>query len=521
MSQGRKRDFRLSSFALAWVLALGALPALADSRRLAIVVGNNAGSGAQPPLRYAESDAGKVARVLVELGDVMSDDLLLLQGRSAVELEQALTDARERITAFRRAPETRVVLLFYFSGHSDGESIELGREKLPYGRLKALLAGTGAELRVAIVDACKSGSAILSKGGRRAEPFTIKLTDALIATGDAFISSSAADEAALESSEVMGSFFTHNLVSGLRGAADTSGDKLVTLSEAYRFAYDRTVYATAMMPVSGQHPSYDYRLSGQGELVLSSLLRTSATLVLPEGAERSLVTDLVRDQVAVELPRGPAREVALAPGKYGVRLIRNGQSFAGRVALTESSRVVIGWKDLVLISSSVEVAAKGGTVESKLERPGEPWLVLGLAAGGMRGITLGGVQGALRVSVELSPRSGLSFALIGATGNSAALEVSESLLQLRAGYRLVLDRGPVSLIAGLEAGPAMVWQTVPSQTFSSFAVGAGPRLGLRLRVATPLSVSLEGEAPVLLVRIDDQTQALVLPSVGLGLALTL
>jgi len=108
----------------------------------------------------------------------------------------------------------------------------------------------------------------------------------------------------------MGSYFTHNFISGLRGGADTSGDKLITLAEAYRFAYDRTVSATSVLPVGVQHPSYDFRLSGQGELVLASLVRPSATLLLPEGSERSLVIDVARDQVIVELPPGPIREVA-------------------------------------------------------------------------------------------------------------------------------------------------------------------------------------------------------------------
>src|SRR5438128_1557889 len=123
-----------------------AYAALADSRRIAIVVGNNAGSTEQPPLRYAENDAGKMSRVLIELGDVQADDVMLLQGKPEKDLEDAITAAKERIEAWKKSPDTRTVLLFYFSGHSDGEAIELGQEKLPYARLKALLQGTGAEL---------------------------------------------------------------------------------------------------------------------------------------------------------------------------------------------------------------------------------------------------------------------------------------------------------------------------------------------------------------------------------------
>ena len=179
--------------------ALAASPALSETRRVAIVAGNNAGGGSLPPLRYAESDAGKMARVLVELGEVASDDLLLLQGRKVADLERAIRDARDRVQEWKRSPDTRTILLFFFSGHSDGEALEVGGEKLAYARLKALLSSTGADVRVTIVDACRSGGGIREKGGKPAAPFTIRLTDTLVASGDAFITSSASDEAALES----------------------------------------------------------------------------------------------------------------------------------------------------------------------------------------------------------------------------------------------------------------------------------------------------------------------------------
>src|SRR5205823_5089889 len=52
---------------LALALALALAPsAEAATRRLAIVVGHNAGAG-ETPLRYAEADAARFARVLVEL----------------------------------------------------------------------------------------------------------------------------------------------------------------------------------------------------------------------------------------------------------------------------------------------------------------------------------------------------------------------------------------------------------------------------------------------------------------------
>ncbi len=501
-----------------------ALPASAESRRLAIVVGNNAGGPSMPPLRYAESDAGKMARVLTELGDVGQDDVMLLQGRKVADLERAIVDAKERVTMFKLSPDTRTVLIFYFSGHSDGEAIEMGQEKLPYGRLKSMLVGTGADLRVAIVDACKSGAGFLQKGGKPVEPFTIKLTDTLVASGDAFITSSAADESALESSEVMGSFFTHNLISGLRGAADASGDKLVTLAEAYRYAFDHTVSATAMLPIGAQHPSYDYRLSGQGELVLASLVKPSAVLVLPEGADRALVTDLARDQVVVEVPRGQAREIALAPGKYGLRLFKGGQSWGGRVSLPEGARKSIRWEELTVMTSSIVVAAKGGPsgLEQQIEvlRPEESKRVLSVSVGALKGVADDSQwKGMIRVGFEPRQGPGLSLALLGDT--TGAGQLTENGIQARVGFRWAWELGPVWLSLGAEVGPAFYWQTRTMSGISSTLAGVlAPRAGGRLRLGGPFWLLLEGDLSVMLLKLNDKLDAVVRPSFTLGFAFT-
>ncbi len=94
--------------------------ARAETRRIAIVVGNNRGSENQPTLRFAEADASKMARLLVELGNVDEEDVLLLQGRSPADLADAIRFAGGRAKSWHDEPEVRVFLLFYFSGHSYG-----------------------------------------------------------------------------------------------------------------------------------------------------------------------------------------------------------------------------------------------------------------------------------------------------------------------------------------------------------------------------------------------------------------
>ncbi|MCA3014718.1 MAG: caspase family protein [Myxococcaceae bacterium] len=524
--------------ALVLGLCLGPAISVAETRRVAIVVGNNAGGPSMPPLRFAESDAGKMARVLVELGEVAPDDILLLQGRRAADVERAITDAKERIAMFKRSPDVRTVLVFYFSGHSDGEAMELGLERLPYARLKALLSGAGADVRVSIVDACKSGAGIREKGGRPAEAFVIKLADTLQQTGEAFITSSAADEAALESNEVMGSYFTHNLISGLRGAADTSGDRLVTLAEAYRYAYDRTVSATAALSVGVQHPSYDFKLSGQGELVLASLLKPSSVLVLPEGADRALVTDVLRDHVVVEAPAGAAREFAVAPGEYSLRLFKGGQGFAARLKLAEGQRRAVAWGELTPVTSAVVVAAKGGAVEVSQqmdEKEDTAPIGLSLAFGATGRVTewapndTSGLKYQLRVGVEPLQSSFGSFNLFGrprlgrarvlgeltlqgvGEATTEATRRNEYGLQLRVGYRVAVEWWRLHLGLGLELGGGMLLAAQPTSGAlqPTGLVVAAPRLSLRLRLAGPVWLHAEGEFPVLLVPFQEDAAATV------------
>ncbi len=508
--------------------------AFAESKRIAIIVGNNAGSGELPPLRYAESDAGKMARVLVELGDVALDDVLLLQGRKVSDVERAISDARERVAFFKKNPDTRTVLMFFFSGHSDGEAIELNGEKLPYGRLKALLTGTGADVRLSIVDACKSGGGLRTKGAKAADSFTIKLTDTLVATGEAFITSSAADEAALESSEVSGSYFTHNFISGLRGAADASGDKLVTLAEAYKYAYDRTVSATSLTSVGAQHPNYDFRISGQGELVLSTLLRPSAVLILPEGAERSVITDLARDQVVVEVPAGPAREIALAAGQYGLRLIKGGKTYGGRVALVDGVRKSIKWEELQSMTSSVIVASKGGGGAPSLDATIEPLrredFFLTAAIGAVRSVSEEAqINGQLRVGFEPFRSHGLLVAvsLDSSLGRATSenskgeLEPSASGVQLRVGYRWVLEYGNFWGGLGVEAGAGFLWQVVGDEVRGTMSGVLAPRASARLRLGGPVWLAADFDVAVMLLKFNDSIDARVLPGGTFGIAINL
>lgn len=498
------------------VLSFVARTAAAETRRIAVVVGNNAGSGAQAPLRYAETDAGKVGRVLVELGGVAPADLLLLQGRDQTALKAALAQASSKIAAHVKASNDRVMLFFYFSGHSDGVAIEQGSERFSFADLRKWLASTGAQVRLTVIDACKSGAFLGIKGGTPGPSFQIRLADELSTTGEAFLTSSAADEIALESGEIGGSFFTHHLVSGLRGAADTSGDGRVTLSEAFDYAYARTLRTTSVTLAGAQHPSYDYRLAGQGEFVLTELTKPAARIDLASELDRAIVVHVARDQVLAEVTSGAPRQVALAPGRYAVRAWRGGQAASGAFTLSAGETIAVSWKDLSPVAS-VPVQAKGESDTDAVPSSPPPASVAVFGAVGVEdgASSAASAMPSIRVGVRSSKPTGPSLAISGATGSMDAFD--ERLALGMIGYRVGARRGVVRGSLGLEAGGGIVIQNTANRgTVASGIVGGGPVLGGALQFARSFAFVVDGTVSALAFRRDGTTAVIANPAAWLG-----
>lgn len=297
--------------------ALALLTAQAEVRRWAVVVGNNEGFVGTRPLYFAEHDAKKIKTVLTGLGDVAETDTRVLLGRSRADVLSAFASLRQPITdAKLRGDET--VLYFYYSGHGDDKQLQLGRSGLSYEELEGLLEASSADVRVAFVDACQSGALARTKGGTMAPSFVLEVNESLTYRGSVFLTSSSADEASQESNEIGGSYFTHFLASALSGAADADGDGRVTLSESYQYVFHETLYRTAATRGGPQHPTQESKLSGTGDLVITELDRSGATLVFPADNPGSFVVfDVERRMFVAEVDvTGIDRRLSLRPGRY-------------------------------------------------------------------------------------------------------------------------------------------------------------------------------------------------------------
>jgi hypothetical protein len=292
-------------------------------RRFALVAGNNEGGDDTRGLLYAGEDARKLYAVLTELGGVRREDATLLIDATATDLWNALLGLERRV-AEARARGERTALVVYYSGHAKDGDLRLGKTRLPMDALRHRLARESrADVRIAIFDACRSGVVNRSKGARKGPAFEVAADGAPDAQGMVFWSSSSADEDAQESDALGGSYFSHHLVSGLRGSADRSGDRRVTLSEAYEYAYARTVAETAETAAGAQHPTFSYDLKGNGNLVLAELGLGREGLYIPAAAPAGVyyLVDANRGVVSAEVIKPAAfdRVIALPPGRYKVK----------------------------------------------------------------------------------------------------------------------------------------------------------------------------------------------------------
>jgi hypothetical protein len=495
---------------VALVIAVIGAAAHASTRRIAVIVGNNTGNADRVALHYAELDAAKLAQVLGELGGVAPADLFVLQGKRMAALSETFAVVKQKIASFRQHPENRVVLMFYFSGHSDGEALELGPDRLTFSALRQSLASLGADVRVVLVDSCKSGALLQTKGGKPGPAFQIRMTDDLASTGEALLTSSAFDEVALESRAIAGSFFTHHFISGLRGAADTSGDGLVTLAEAYQYAYAHTVKTTEDTVIGAQHPGYDYRLTGQGELVLSELGKRTATIELPGGFERIVVIDLARDQVTAEVTSDTHVSIGVQSGRYSIHASRGGKLFGAQIAVANGNVRVVR-ADELSVTEIEATTEKGGPAPRSLGR-------LVVASGGGTGVArhLGVVPGVR--AVVITP-SGLSLAVDATSGSGTGFR--ETSLGVFAGVRSVRSRGPWSAWAGVDVGGGVVMQTqLQPDAYSGMFVAAGI-LGTSFALTRRTSIELETTLPLELMKRDGQAALVFAPAGWLGVGVKL
>jgi hypothetical protein len=519
----------ISLMVVAGTLAAPATPhGAVEVQRFALVAGANFGGSDRPELRYAVSDAERFARVLVELGGVPENHAIVLKQPKLRELVDALDELSARVGEARRAAAAngggRTEVLVYYSGHADEKGLLIGEDRYSYQSLRERLEEIPADVRIAVLDACASGAFTRAKGGRKRPPFLVDESSDM--QGHAFLTSSAETESAQESDHIGASYFTYYLISGLRGAADVTGEGKVTLNEAYQFAFNETLGRTVDTTGGPQHPSYDISLTGTGDVVMTDLRQTTATMVLGAELDGRIFVRNARQELVVELfkPYGRTVELGLEPGVYEVRVEREAHALIAHAQIAEGQRVALDAN--LFTPTKPEPTRRRGDETLRFALSGRNRLELRLGmstAGGFRpsegaawvGSEVGNVTAGFQYTRFLSESLALTLALqaqsvLAGTGvdETGAHVGSQEVIRIPLGVRwnpsrkdfrrktikpyLAAGLGPViGTAAGVSAGPSGT--VVGTRTLGALggSLGAGVDVMLGRSCAVGLSAGYD------------------------------
>lgn len=305
------------------------------SYAVVIGVGKYRRLAAAQQLQYAERDAEAVCSILIspEGGNFRAENVHRLIGERATlsnlrrELEQWLPSAAR--------PDDRV--LVYFAGHG---FVHEGRGYLaPYDIDVKDIPGTGfamdalgeifgsriqAKWKVLLTDSCHSGAIT------PAETEQLNKTLAGLQPSVFSLTASRARERSFESPDWGGGhgLFTYYAVKGLEGAADESGDGIVTADELAEYVRREVRAATK----GQQNPTSD-RGSFDPNMLLSYVPSTARPGAPPPPKSGTLVIEANMDGVEVFVDgkaagvvekAKPLRLPGLAPGVHTIKGVRMG-----------------------------------------------------------------------------------------------------------------------------------------------------------------------------------------------------
>jgi len=213
----------------------------ADAKVWAVVVGV-AAYNHMPVLRYTDDDAYRFYAFLKSLegGALPDNQVSILIDEEATR--ENIVETMKNVFA-QVGPQDLVV--FYFSGHGlNGSFLPIDfdgfNNKITHEEIAEMFNGCRAKYKLCLADACHSGSLFAMRSGEE-EPVLNQYykTLAKSVSGTALIMSSKADETSLESAGLRQGVFSHFLIRGLKGEADTDKDKVVSIAELYEYIFSK------------------------------------------------------------------------------------------------------------------------------------------------------------------------------------------------------------------------------------------------------------------------------------------
>ena len=309
--------------------------------RYAIFIGKNNGGRGRPVLKYAHHDARHMRQTLIDVGNLRPDNATLL-------LEPDIKALRSGLDRFARSlagGSGQREVFIYYSGHSDERGLLVDNTVYDFADLKKWVQALASDVKIVILDSCSSGSLARVKGGKKIP--SSYLSESVGHRGTAILASSSSSEDSQESDQLKGSFFTHNLIAGIRGAADINRDKRVSLTEAYNYAYEETLSNTLDSTAGPQHPFFDFNVSGHGELAVSDIGDAGSGLTFADDIIGRVYVFDADSRLALKFTKTTAKPltVRLNADALRIRVFHEKNVFDAQVNLGKNETKHIGKSD--------------------------------------------------------------------------------------------------------------------------------------------------------------------------------
>jgi hypothetical protein len=339
---------------------------ISHAGRYAVIMGCNRGPSLETNLKYAEKDASEFADILINLGGFESKDVRIVTGPDSSDLGRQLASIDSLL---KKDKDPNSLFLFYYSGHADAANLLLEGRHYSLQKLRDYLNKSAASMKIGIFDACYSGGVTNMKGGKPTEPFYFQPQQTI--KGQVIIASAAATEAAQESQTLKGSIFSHHWFNALRGSADISGSRQVTLNQAYQYAYRKTIETTALISGEIQHPVFKFDIFGQGDIVLTSLAKTTSGVLFDKScAGKFLVLSEDYMDVYADFFKKSGAEtfIALRPGAYRA-INSNNRDIGTHSFIVNSNNVNVVAERLFETTMPLLSRFKGPSVQGQTPEP--------------------------------------------------------------------------------------------------------------------------------------------------------
>lgn len=200
-------------------------------------------------LRYTDDDAYSMTAFLrsPEGGAVKKSNIKVLIDEAATK-----SNILNALKTFADKADENDVFLFYFSGHGLPESLlpidyegKGSTKQLFHRDLVEIFKQSKAKSKVVIADACHSGSMTSFKGETYEASINTYYSEIRKNKGGlVMLMSSKAEETSIENNGLRQGIFSHFLLRGLYGAANTDNDNLIRLDELFEYVQRNVSFYT-------------------------------------------------------------------------------------------------------------------------------------------------------------------------------------------------------------------------------------------------------------------------------------